>query len=45
MLEDIVTLTCHETVDLGQRDAVMVDVAVFEQAPELQAGHQGEVEW
>lgn len=45
MLEDIATLTCHETVDLGQRDAMMVDVAVFEQAPELQAGHQGEVEW
>lgn len=44
MLEDMVTLTCHETVNLGQRDAVMVDVAVFEQAPELQARHQGEVE-
>lgn len=36
-------LTCHETVDLRQRDAPVVDVTVFEKAPELQAGHQREV--
>lgn len=30
-------------VDLGQSNVVMVDVTVFEQAPELQAGQQKNV--
>lgn len=32
-------------VSLWQSDAAMVDVAVFEQAPELQAGQQEGVVW
>lgn len=38
-------LTCHQAVDLGQRDALMMDATVLDEAPELQAGHQREVVW
>lgn len=38
-------LTCHQAVNLGQRNALMMDAAVFEEAPKLKAGHQGEVVW
>lgn len=38
-------LTCHQAVDLGQRDALMMDATVFEEAPELQASHQREIVW
>lgn len=34
----LVLLTSDKPVYLCQSDAVMVDVAVFEQAPELQTG-------
>lgn len=40
-----VILTSDKMVDLGQSDVVMVDVTVFEQAPELQAGQQKDVMW
>lgn len=43
--ERSVLLTCNEAVNLGQRDALVVDITVFEKAPELQAGHQREVVW
>lgn len=36
-------LTCHEAVNLGQRNALMMDAAVFKEAPQLEAGHQREV--
>lgn len=41
----IVLLTCHQAVDRGQRDSLMMDATVFEEAPELQASHQREAVW
>lgn len=38
-----IILTTDETVDLSQSNVVMVDVAVFEQAPELQVGQPNNV--
>ena len=38
-----VLLTFEKMVHLGQSDVMMVDVTVFEQAPELQAGQQVDV--
>lgn len=38
-------LTCHQAVDRGQRDSLMMDATVFEEAPELQASHQREAVW
>lgn len=41
----LVLLTSEETLHLRHSDAVMVDVTVFEQAPELQPGHPEGVVW
>lgn len=41
----LVLLTSDKKVYLCQSDVVMVDVTVFEQAPELQAGQQEGVIW
>ena len=38
-------LTSDEAVYLCQSDVMMVDVAVFQQTPELQAGQQEGVVW
>lgn len=40
-----VILTPDKTVNLDQSDVVMVDVTVFKQAPELQAGQQKGAMW